>query len=185
MKWFCMLCLSVWVLLVLSSCGTALTGSPTPSLAPVPLPAPADNGINNNPTIASPGFYFMLRGNRVYLDQDINEVLQTLGEPLNTFDRPSCAFNGMDRFFLFPGVQIQTYPVDGGDRVHTIILLDDTLSTVNGVYLGSALADMLAAYGEEYEYAYGLYTYVLGKTSLRFLVASGMVQTIAYELITG
>jgi hypothetical protein len=129
------------------------------------------------------GFHFILRGNILHLDMDIHDALALLGEPLDTFDRPSCAFDGADRFFLFPGVQIQTYPAGGQDRVHTVMFMDDSVATVNGIRLGSSLDALLAAYGNDYEYAYGMYTYVRGATTLRFLVGGGEVRTISYELI--
>ena len=128
-------------------------------------------------------FYFVARGTTIYLDEDINNVLARMGEPLQTFDVPSCAFDGMDRFFLFPGVQIQTYPIDGMDRVHTILLTDDSLQTVGGIFIGSSLAAVLNAYGYDYGYSYGLYIFTRGNTTLRFLMNDMVVQTISYELI--
>jgi len=139
------------------------------------------------PVLAEPlsdTFYFTLRGNTILLDQEIDEVLALLGEPLDTFDRPSCAFDGIDRFFLFAGVQIQTYPINGTDRVHTILLLDDSVTTANGIFLGSTFSDVVAAYGYDYEYAYNMYSFVRNGTMLRFLINDGLVQTISYELIT-
>ena len=154
---------------------TSAPGDNTPNVphpnTELPTPTPADT------------FYFEVRGNTVYLDEDINDVLARLGEPLNTFDVPSCAFDGMDRFFLFPGVQIQTYPVGGMDRVHTILLTDDSLTTVGGIFIGSSLAAVLEAYGHDYDYSYGLYIFNRGNTTLRFLVNDMTVQTISYELI--
>jgi hypothetical protein len=70
------------------------------------------------------------------------------------------------------------------DRVHTIMLMDDSVSTPNGVYLGAPLDALLAAYGNDYELAYDLYVFTRGNTTLRVLVGDGIVENISYELIT-
>ncbi|MCL2603901.1 MAG: hypothetical protein FWD90_05425 [Defluviitaleaceae bacterium] len=175
--------LLILCIFILSACGGTESEQEAPS-------SPAPNAETPTPDVqrptpnANPGFYFNYRGNAVRLDEDINDVLALLGEPQSTFDRPSCAFEGMDRFFLFPGVQIQTYPIGGQDRVHTIMLMDDSVTTINGIFLGSTLDALLTAYGNDYEYAYGLYIFTKVDTILRFNVVNGEVQTISYELIT-
>jgi len=191
----------VYTLLVVLACAYALTGCtgedaqhPDPTAPPQATTAtpytPAYTGelIEDHgsvPHVEEPAnlFYFTVRGNTILLDEDINDVLARLGEPLSTFDVPSCAFDGMDRFFLFPGVQIQTYPVGGMDRVHTILLTDDSLTTVGGIFIGSPLSAVLDVYGHDYNYSYGLYIFTRGNTTLRFLVQNLTVQTISYELI--
>ncbi|MCL2239911.1 MAG: hypothetical protein FWC07_08170, partial [Defluviitaleaceae bacterium] len=158
---------------------------PAPVTTPAPAPAADPTvGITAPAGPVTSVFYFVAQGNTIYLDADINEILAVMGEPIDTFDRPSCAFDGIDRFFLFPGVQIQTYPIAGEDRVHTLILTDDSLSTVGGIFLGSSLADLLAAYGHEYDYSYGMYIFTRGNTTARFVVNDNIVQTISYELLT-
>jgi hypothetical protein len=129
-------------------------------------------------------FYLDLGGNIIGLNFDIDFVLNMLGEPLHTFDQPSCAFEGIDRFFLFGGVQIQTYPASGGvDRVHTIMLMDDSITTTGGIRLGDSTERVLAAYGNDYEYAYGMYIFTRGNTSLKIMTDGNAVTSIAYELI--
>ncbi|MCL2363282.1 MAG: hypothetical protein FWC71_01310 [Defluviitaleaceae bacterium] len=186
--------LIIWAcIFVLAGCNNEDAQYPDP--APNPTQPPTDANITaetpppngTDPIIETTPddeiFYFVVRGNTIHLDEDINDVLARLGEPLSTFDVPSCAFDGMDRFFLFPGVQIQSYPVDDMDRVHTILLTDDSLTTVGGIFIGSSLASVLATYGYDYDYSYGLYIFVRGNTTLRFLMNDMMVQTISYELI--
>jgi len=171
---------------MLSSCDSPANGQVSPSPAPgEDSPDPTQNQPHETASVPTPdGFYFVFRGNTVRLDADIDDVLAALGTPQSTFDLPSCAFEGIDRFFLFPGMQLQTYPIGGRDRVHTIMFTDDSVTTVNGIYLGSTLDQVFAAYGHEYDYSYGMYTFTRGKTMLRFNVNDSEVQTILYELIT-
>ena len=127
-------------------------------------------------------FSFTFGGNVIEMDQNINEVLAMLGEPMRVFEAPSCAFDGIDRVFGFPGVQIHTYPLDGEDFVHTISLRDDTVSTTGGIFLGQSLDDVIEVYGNDYTQEYGMFTFAIGQTTLSFLVENNVVIAITYGL---
>ena len=119
----------------------------------------------------------------IYMGQDIEEVLEGLGEPLGIFEAPSCAFDGNDRIFRYPGMQIHTYPLDGNDFVHTIIIRDDSIAIHDGIRIGSDFDAVLAAYGDDYERDFDMYTYESGAATLAFLVEDGYVSAITYGLI--
>ena len=120
----------------------------------------------------------------IEMDQNIEEVLAALGEPQGVFVAPSCAFDGEDRIFQYPSVQIHTYPKGDDDFVHTISLRDDTVRTTEGrIYLGSSLQSVLDAYGDDYEHESGMYTYKRGPTTLEFFVEDDTVMGITYGLI--
>jgi len=143
-------------------------------------PSPA---YSNSPDLE--GFAFAIQGVTIYMDQDIDIVLEQLGEPLGVFEAPSCAFDGIDRIFSFPGVQIHTYPEGELDFVHTISIRDDSVTTMGGIYLGSSWEDVLAAYGNDYEQEFGMVTFTRGQTTLSFFIEDDMVTGITYELIMG
>jgi len=128
-------------------------------------------------------FAFAYRDFVIKLDQDITEVLDALGEPLGYLEAPSCAFDGIDRIFSFAGVQIHTYPVEGRDLVHTISLRDDSVSTMEGIYLGESPEAVFRAYGNDYEQEFDMYTFTRGLTTLAFLIEDDMVVAITYWLI--
>ena len=117
------------------------------------------------------------------MDQNIQEVLNAFGEPLGVFEAPSCAFDGIDRIFSFPGLQIHTYPLDDDDFIHTVSIRDDSIMTENGIYLGNSWAAVLAAYGSDYSQEFGMFTFIKGDTKLQFLVEDDMVVAITYGLI--
>jgi len=129
------------------------------------------------------GFALLYRGTLIEMDQGMDYLLAELGEPLGVFEAPSCAFDGIDRIFGFPGIQIHTYPDGELDRVHTISFLDDSLSTVNGIFLGSSWDDVVAAYGSGYVQDITMFTYTIGRTTLSFFVEGDMVTGIIYGLI--
>ena len=148
------------------------------------IPAEDNNPAQDEPGIPAPeGFVFPFQGITIHMDQDMAEILEQLGEPLGVFEAPSCAFDGIDRIFSFPGIQIHTYPDGDLDFVHTISLRDDSVTTMNGIYLGSSFDDVIAAYGSDYTQEFGMFTFTIGQTTLSFFIEDDMVIGILYELI--
>jgi len=131
------------------------------------------------------GFALMYRGVPIQMNQDMDYLLPQLGEPSGVFEAPSCAFDGIDRIFGFPGVQIHTYPDGDLDRVHTVNFMSDSITTNNGIRLGSSWADVVAAYGNDYEQDITMFTYTLGQTTLSFFVEGDTVTGIIFGLIMG
>ena len=128
-------------------------------------------------------FAFAMGAFVIEMDQNIAHVLDMLGEPLGVFEAPSCAFDGIDRIFSYPGVQIHTYPEGDDDFVHTISLRDDSVRTMGGIYLGNSPDAVFDAYGDGYEQEFGMFTYTRGMTTLSFYIENDMVLSITYGLI--
>ena len=143
--------------------------------------APEDAVVNDEPEPAE--FAFMYNDVLIKMNQNMKEVISELGEPSGYLDAPSCAFDGMDRIFSYPNIQIYTYPVGDEDFIHTIGFINDTLRTTEGgIRLGSNIDDVLNAYGDdEYEYETGMYTFKRGLTRLEFIVTDDEVRGISYR----
>lgn len=116
----------------------------------------------------------------VSIDQDMAEVLAALGEPKEYFEAESCAFEGMDKTYTYSGFVITTRPDGEKDYVNSIILSDDSVTTPEGIYIGSAAADVTAAYGESTEATDTFLPYTKGNTSLNFVLSNGKVISIEY-----
>ena len=161
------------------------TGSTTSSETPTADPGADDTAPVEDAEPEEPPLFALKVGNfPIEMDQNINEVLAALGEPQGVFVAPSCAFDGEDRIFQYPSVQIHTYPKGDDDFVHTISLRDDTIRTTEGrIYLGSNLQSVIDAYGDDYEHDSGMYTYTRGPTTLEFFVEDDTVIGITYGLI--
>jgi len=127
-------------------------------------------------------FSFSMNGAVIHMDMEISQVTAMLGEPNAVFEQPSCAFDGIDRVFSFPGVQFHTYPVGDLDFLHTINIRDDSVATENGIFLGSSLSDVISAYGNNYAHEFGMFTFTRGLTRLSFFIENDMVVGILYEL---
>jgi len=148
-----------------------------------------NDDVDDNESVDDPvevekaDFALLYRGFIIEMDQNIDLVLDALGEPLGVFEAPSCAFDGIDRIFGFPGIQIHTYPKDDGDFVHTISLRDDSIRTTEGIYLGVGAQEVFDTYGNDFELEFDMCTYTSGQTTLSFFIEEGMVMAITYGLI--
>jgi hypothetical protein len=149
------------------------------------LPESSESPASPVQTKSTDGFIFVYNNTNVYMNENMADVLTKIGEPrFEPFEAPSCAFDGIDRIYSYYGVEIHTYSIGDEDFVHMVNFKDDSLSTPEGIHLGSSLAEMLNAYGNEYEKELGQYKYKKGNTYLSFLINSDdMVITVRYELI--
>ena len=144
--------------------------------------AAAENNGNDDP-LPQQVFSFKMGDVLIEMGQDINYVLDRAGEPTGVFEAPSCAFDGIDRIFAYPGIQIYTYPDGDNDFIHTIAFFDDSIRTTEGgIRLGSSLQAVFDVYGDEFEYDSSMYTFRRGLTKLEFLVEDDMVMGISYGL---
>ena len=129
-------------------------------------------------------FSFKMGDILIELDEDISYIIAGLGEPMGIMEQPSCAFEGTDRIFSYPGIQIYTYPKNGADHIHTIGFFDDSVVTTEGkIRLGSNIQSVFDTYGNDYRYETGMYTFTRGKTVLEFLVSDDNIIGITYRYL--
>ena len=82
--------------------------------------------------------------------------------------------------YTYPGFVITTRPDGDKDYVNSIRLTDDTVSTGEGVYIGSTEADVTTAYGESTSDTEGMLSYTAGDVALNFILEDGVVTSIEY-----
>jgi hypothetical protein len=103
----------------------------------------------------------------------IEDVLEALGHPgnENVFAEESCAFRGMDYTYRFGSIEISTFSPDGtANHVLGIKLVDDSVTTGNGVYMYMARDEVTERYGNPTErVSDNRYKYLKGGMSLEFL----------------
>lgn len=169
------LCLS----LSLTACGggeTAQTPAPQPS-----APAVQSNAPTESQAPAAPDTYVFLSGDfAISIDQDMAEVLAALGEPQSYFEAASCAFEGLDKIYTYPGFQITTRPDGDKDYVNSILLTDDSVTTPEGIYIGCLKEDVLEAYKCSADGPDGSLMLTLDNTTLSFIFQDGKVLSIEY-----
>ena len=109
-------------------------------------------------------------------------ILKALGDPKKTFEQDSCAYQGKDKVYSYEGFDICTWMVDGKECVNAIYLMDGTVTTPEGVKIGSTKQDVINAYGKDYTESYGVCRYTIGNTELSFYMTNQVVDSIEYLL---
>jgi len=174
--------LLIFALLAACANEVAESDEPVTSNASVPTATPAYEQPVTLPDEVLLPFSFAMRGASIPMGLDMTTVLELLGEPIQTFETPSCAFDGTDVVFLFPGVQIHTIPMGDENFIHTINFRDDTVTTLEGIFIGSTLEDVLAAYSDDYTRDFDMISFTRGYTKLSFIIIDDLVASILYEL---
>ncbi|MFR5602043.1 MAG: hypothetical protein ACLTKI_06720 [Lachnospiraceae bacterium] len=117
------------------------------------------------------------------MNENVAAALEGLGEYSNYAESTSCAFQGLDKIYTYAGFDIYTYPVEDQDFINSIYFTDETVSTPEGIHIGSTLEEMTAAYGEDYSEEFGVYTYTKDDSTLSFIVTDGVIESVEYTAI--
>ena len=100
---------------------------------------------------------------------DMAQVLPALGDPKSYFEAPS-----------YPGFVITTQPEGEKDLVNAVVLTDDSVTTPEGIYIGSSPEDVRGAYGTPAEEGETALIYTRGGVKLTFILENGKVCSIEY-----
>ena len=111
-------------------------------------------------------------------DQNMAEVIAALGDPDSYFEAASCAFEGLDKTYMYGHVEVDTYPQGDEDFISSIYFLDDIPATNEGIRVGSSQEEMEAAYGTDYTAVGTECVYAKGNSELRIIVEGGRVSSI-------
>jgi len=129
------------------------------------------------------GFEFLYNDVTIPMNVDAAPIIDALGEPQEYFEAASCAFQGLDKTYTYSGFELTTYPKDDLDYVSTIYVLDDSVTTDKGIYIGSTLEEVTSAYGTDYSEESGEYTFTMGASTLSFLIEDDCVTSITYSAV--
>lgn len=154
--------------------------------------APADDASAANDAPAAPSgpaptpaaesrYVLTYLGCPLPMNADFAPLLAYLGEPASYFEAESCAFEGLDKTYTYDGVEIVTYPDDDVDRISYVRILNDTVSTPEGITVGSTPEEVAAAYGA----ASGTqYSYEDGDCLFSVLFQDGKAISVEYTALT-
>ena len=143
-------------------------------------PAPQNSTQAGSETTADTFVFTTADGKEVAVNEDMADVLADLGDAQSYFEAESCAFEGLDKTYTYPGFVITTRPDGDKDYVNSIRLTDDSVSTQEGVYIGSSEQDVTTAYGEDGGTTEGMLSYTAGDVTLNFILDDGVVTSIEY-----
>ena len=131
-------------------------------------------------------YIFTYNNITIYLDEHTERILNELGEWRDYAEMQSCSFDGIAKLYIYNGFEISTYLKNktDNDRIYSVTLNDDSVTTVEGMYIGQTFDDMVAIYGAEYKETAGTskYKYEKGGTVLAFSIEDGIIISISYEV---
>jgi len=127
-------------------------------------------------------YHFIYKGVEIVPGDEMEPLKNKLGEPTSYYESVSCAFEGMDKIYTYGSVQITTYTEKNVDYIYTIVLLDDSVTTPEGLYIGADALKVESAYGDMRADQNPL-TYVRGNSSITIGLRDGAVVSITYTAI--
>ena len=130
------------------------------------------------------GYVFENKGIIIAMNAEVAPVIKSLGKAKEYFEAPSCAFQGLDKTYTYSGFELHTYEIDKIDYVASVIFLDDSVNTKEGISLNADKKDILKAYGDKFTEKAGSYIYELDKSKITFLFENDKVTSIEYMAIT-
>ena len=173
------------VMILFAGCGS---GSENVNPSPSPTTSAAANPDNNETKPATEEkskYYFEYNGTAIYMNDVAKPVLDVWEEPMHYFESPSCAFQGIDRVYTYNGFELYTY-TDGDDEteyIFSVVFMNDSVETNEGITIGSKLEDVISKYGDDFTQEGKKYTYTDSNTTLSFVLENDEEVEVSYNLI--
>lgn len=182
--------LAAAALLSLTACGPSgqpADREPAPTVSPAVTEPPAaqsesTEGSQSAPGEEADGLAFVYNGTTIQPNALAEPILSALGEPKSYTEETSCAFDGLDKTYFYGSFYLQTYPAADGDRVFCLWLVDDTVTTPEGVYIGSTEQQVKDAYGEDCLNGSSCIV-TQGDCKLTIVLTDGAVSSIVYDVV--
>lgn len=142
-------------------------------------------GGNNNPgkVETTSKFSFTYKDVEIKLSAPVAPILEKLGEPMKYTESASCAFEGLDKSYYYGSFYLETYPQGNEDFVYGWWFADDTVTTPEGIYIGSTKADVDTAYGAANFNGTNSYDIKDGNGKLTIILDKDVVTSIQYNLV--
>ena len=176
------LLLGLAVLVSLTACGgdpaesASNSGSDPTGSAQLSTPAP-----EQTTEVSGSGYSFAAgNGAVIIVNENMTDALAALGEPQSYFEAESCAFDGLDKTYTYPGFIITTRPDGDQDFINSIRLTDDSVTTREGAYIGYTADQVKAVYGDPQDELETALYYTDAYTMLSFILEDGVVISIEY-----
>ncbi len=148
-------------------------------------PAETSKPAENKPPVVStePGFTFQVGDTEIVMHAPAAPVLEALGDAKSYTEEASCAFEGLDKTYFYGSYYLTTYPNGSEDNIFGLWLVDDSLSTPEGIYIGASKAEVEAAYGTEGFNGTNAYVMTKGVSKLTIILDGDSVSSIQYDAV--
>jgi len=126
------------------------------------------------------GFVFISGDVQIVIDAEAETIVEALGKPKSYFEAASCAFEGLDKIYTYPGFEVNTYPLKDVDYISSVILKDDTVATPEGLAIGDSKDKIEELYGNDCTVDNNLIVYERGEMKLRIILKDDTIASIEY-----
>ncbi len=116
----------------------------------------------------------------IIMGAEAKPIMDKLGEPLSRFESPSCAFGDLDVIYTYPGFEIDTYTENNTEYISAVILLDDSVTTKEGLMIGDDVSKAEELYPNPTTEENGNKIYIEDKTKFIIFISYGKVSSIQY-----
>lgn len=170
---------------VLSAAAMLCTGCDNKNSSPSSS-TPSTNSAASNSGAVQPSngvsFTYIANGTEIVISEQSDPIIQALGEPKNTFEAPSCAFEGTSYTYTYDGFTLETYPDAGVNRVYAVTLTDATVKTAEGIKVGDTSDTVHSACGEPDQSSNFFDMYTTEGAAVQFFYdnGDGVVTSIVY-----
>lgn len=156
-----LLCLACFAL---CACGTKVPAADEPQDSAAPVQSPQTEEEDSAP--AAGELSYVYKGFSFGIFDKAETVMEAIGEPMDSFTSPSCAYQGEDYFYYYDGLELTVNDIDGEMLITGITLADDTVETPQGLRLGMDVEKALELMAMDYTESNGVYSFVSGETKL-------------------
>ena len=136
------------------------------------------NAVNDTNVVSHS---FSYKDAKIEMGAEATDVLPKLGEPKSVTEQLSCAFDGMDKTYFYGSLYVTTYPENDKEFFYTAWFIDDSVTTEEGIFIGSSKADVEKAYGSDKFNGTSAFIIPKGNSKLTIIIQDDVVTNITYE----
>ena len=141
---------------------------------------PAETQAGDKAVINNRDYSFVMDGITLTPGAAYDASAMPLADSL--YQIPSCAFEGTDNVYAYPGCEIIAYNEGKGEVIYSVYLLDPTVMTPEGLAIGDEAAKITGLYGNGYTLTDGQYVYLGRNSQLIILTNNGFVESIEMRI---
>lgn len=128
-------------------------------------------------------FTFTYKGTPITMKAEAAPICEALGDAKSYTEETSCAFDGLDKNYTFTSFIMTTYPDGDKDRVNSLTLLDDTVSTADKISIGDSKEKVEEVYGADSFNGVNAYILTEGDAQLTVIIDGDKVSSIQYTAV--
>ena len=146
--------------------------------------AAADDKADDGQTATAADRYtFVYKGTNIVMKAEAAPICEALGDAKSYTEETSCAFDGLDKNYTYTSFIMTTYPDGDKDRVNSVTLLDDTVSTTDGICIGDSKEKVENVYGADSFNDVNAYIMTEGDAQLTIILDGDKVSSIQYTAV--